>query len=287
MKKIGLALLSLSVIVAAVVVAIIFSLYSGDDEYKRIKSLQNFQRYEESLTLLDKILADDQGDTYALHLAGIACLNWGKFDAAEEYFNREIKETKNFWAKRRCEENIAKEYAKTFFWHLPLGAPLEQDGYVDISHLFAEMLRFYSVPGFLEDVADKLEKRGNSYLKAGADAIADEHYYYLAEIMPDKREKISKAYFKIFLGLDDELDAEYKGAIINRAATYWHDDELAEIHADYFFKLSERANSSEEALGDLALANQFSTKYRAELFAAQEKFEQENFAQIQKNNISF
>lgn len=287
MKKIGLALLSLSVIVAAVVAAIIFSLYSGDDEYKRIKSLQNFQRYEESLALLDKILANNQGDTYALHLAGIANLNCGKLDAAEEHFNREIKETKNFWAKRRCEENIAKEYAHTFFENLPLGAPLGQDGYVDISHLFAEMLKFYSVPNFLEDVADELEKRGNSYLRAGADAIADEHYYYLAEIMPDKREKISKAYFKIFLGLDDELDAEYKGAIINRAAAYWHDDELAEIHADYFFKLSQRANSSEEALGDLAMANQFSTKYRAELFAAQEKFEQENFAQIQKNNISF
>lgn len=251
-----------------IVLAILTFAVSGcESKYQKIESKQRAGMYKETVSDLEEMIEKSPDDAKAHSLLGNAYLNIGLIVTSEERFNSALL-TSSEKNKAFMKRSICEKYKNALLKFLEAGKSGDQ-------YLFDKMVKLDD-KATLNFAEDHLKDFCDNYMNRVGYKQVLKGYKYLVKLNPSLKNEIAQKHLKLF---DEVSDQKFKIRIINDAIKFSQEVFISKVYADYYYKLSKQAKTTEERVAKLKNANRFG-HYKAELQAGQGQLKLEVF---QKN----
>jgi tetratricopeptide (TPR) repeat protein len=242
--------------------------YGCSGEVDKAKEFIKAGMYPQAIEVLNKQIEKEPTDAEAQFQLGICFINTGDFSNANERFNSAVKLQSEYGFQ------IGSEYKKFG------DEALAKNNFAGARQAYSQAIGYQ--PDLKGIIINGLKEGGIKNLNKQTLNTANEQFDFLYSLDKGSGILIAKAYLDAFNQSGD--DDEFKAVVINRAVTYSQSVDIIKTHADYFFVLSKKATSTEEAVADLVIANKFSQTYSAELQTKKEALEYEKMLELVKKN---
>lgn len=133
-------------------------------------------------------------------------------------------------------------------------------------------------PGLKNDIGAELLAEGKALFENGQHKTAENYFMAAANVNPDIKETIADYYFQA--GNKPEASMDLKTICFDNAVKFSQKESIKKAYAECHYELSKQAKTTEEAVSELKIANQFGNQFSAELQLKQEQLEQEKLQAI-------
>ena len=217
--------------------------------------------YAQAIELLSKRIGEKPSDPDAHFLMGICNIHTHNDRAANDRFASALRLKSDYGFK------IGAEYKKA-------GNEILTNG--DMSralNLYLQAVNYQ--PSLKDEIGTELLTEGKSLFERGPHKMAETRFMVANGIKPELGATIAEYYYQV--GKKPDVPMELKTLCFDNAVKYDKKSEYAQAHADHHYELSKLIKTTEEAISELKIANQFGGLYSSELKAKQEQLKLETF----------
>ena len=246
----------------AVALCLVFCLLGcGSNDVKKAQEFMDAGMYAQAIELLSKRIGEKPSDPDAHFLMGICNIHTNNNRVANDRFASAVRLKPDYGFK------IGDEYRKA-------GTEAITNG--DISralNLYLQAVNYQL--GLKDEIGTELLAEGKSFFEKERHKMAAARFTAANRIKPELGATIAEYYYQA--GKKPDVPMELKTLCFDNAVKYVKKSKYAQAHADHHYELSKLIKTTEEAISELRIANQFGKLYSSELKAKQEQLELETF----------